>query len=465
MSEKIVLEKSKGFYKEFFRKDSLQSTTHYCPGCGHGKIHKLLAEALVDLGIQDRAVMISPVGCAVFAYYYFDCANIQAAHGRAPAVGTGVTRALDNSIVISYQGDGDLAAIGTAEIIHAANRGEKMTVIFVNNAIYGMTGGQMAPTSLEGQITLTTPYGRNPLTEGYPIRMSEIISTLKAPVYVERVAVHDYKHIMKARLSIRKALRSQIDGLGFSFVEIISPCPTSLRIPPVDCAKWVEEKMIPYYPLKVFKDEISLKTPYKIEHKKTDDIYKTLDIEETNTNRSSFKLKEDQRIRISGFGGQGVLSSGVILSQIGMKNKMQTSWLPSYGPAMRGGTANCHVNISSSQIGSPVIDEPNVLIAMNQASLDEFESIVSNGGKIFVNSSLVDRKVKRKDVEAIYIPATGICESFGLIAATNIVMIASYLKHLSVDKSVLIEEISCSLKRKELLDKNIEIVNQVYSLD
>ncbi len=461
--EEMILSKSKGFYDTYFRKDSNQFTTHYCPGCGHGKIHKLIAEALVDLGIQDRTVMISPVGCSVFAYYYFDCGNIQVAHGRAPAAGTGVTRALDDSLVISYQGDGDLAAIGTAEIIHAANRGEKMTVIFVNNAIYGMTGGQMAPTSLEGQVTLTTPYGRNPLTEGYPIRMSEIISTLTAPVYVERVAVHNYKNIMKTRQAIRKALQVQKDGLGFSFIEIISPCPTSLRLAPTDCESWVEEKMIPYYPLKVFKDEISTRTPHFPEHKTFTDIYEVIGIDDIKEDTGSFNLKEDQKIRISGFGGQGVLSSGLMLAGIGMKQNKFTSWLPSYGPEMRGGTANCHVNICSSKVGSPVIDSPNVLIAMNIASLDEFEDIVVPGGTIFVNSSLIDRKVRRDDVNTVYIPATQIAESMGLLAATNIVMIASYLKHLSINKQMLINEVKSSLKKKNLLDKNIEIINKVYS--
>ena len=334
-----------------------------------------------------------------------------------------------------------------------------MTVIFVNNAIYGMTGGQMAPTSLEGQITLTTPYGRNPLTEGYPIRMAEIISTLPAPVYVERVAVHNYKNIMKAKRAIQKGLRAQKEGLGFSFIEIISPCPTSLRVPPTECESWVEEKMIPYYPLKVFKDETQSRNSHFPEHKSFTNIYEVLGIDDIKDGFSSFNIKEDQKIRISGFGGQGVLSAGLILASIGMKQNKNTSWLPSYGPEMRGGTANCHVNISSSTVGSPVIDSPNVLIA----SLDEFEDIVVPGGTIIVNSSLIDRKVKRSDVNAIYVPATEIAESMGLVAATNIVMIATYLKSLSVTKEVLIDEVKSSLKKKNLLDKNIEIINRVYS--
>ena len=212
--------KSPVFYGEYGRKADLQQQTHYCPGCGHGVAHKLIAEAIAELGLQDKTIFVSPVGCSVFAYYYFDTGNVQVAHGRAPAGATGVKRACPDKIVISYQGDGDLAAIGTAEIIHAANRGEKITVFFVNNAIYGMTGGQMAPTTLVGQKSTTSPWGRRPANEGFPLHMAELISTLEAPVYVERVALSDNKNIMKARRAVKKALEIQRDGLGFSFVEI-----------------------------------------------------------------------------------------------------------------------------------------------------------------------------------------------------------------------------------------------------
>jgi len=217
-----ILQKSAIFYDVFERKPGTDKlTTTYCPGCGHGNLHKLIAEALVDFGVQDRTIFISPVGCSVFAYYYFHTGNIQVAHGRAPAAATGLKRAHPEAIVISYQGDGDLAAIGTAEIIHAANRGEGITVFFVNNAIYGMTGGQMAPTTLIGQKTMTTPYGRNANNEGYPIGMSEIIATLKAPVYVERVMIGDTKSILHARQAVRKALKLQIEKNAFCFIEVL----------------------------------------------------------------------------------------------------------------------------------------------------------------------------------------------------------------------------------------------------
>ena len=250
----VTHSKSPVFYDVFERKGELKQQTHYCPGCGHGVAHKLIAEAIEELGLQDRTIFVSPVGCSVFAYYYFDVGNVQAAHGRAPACATAIKRTCPDKIVISYQGDGDLAAIGTAEIVHAANRGEHITVFFVNNAIYGMTGGQMAPTTLVGQKSTTSPWGRRPVNEGYPLHMAELLSTLEAPVYVERVALCDNKNIMKARRAVRKALENQRDGAGFSFVEILSPCPTIWGKDPVDARRWVMEKLVPTFPLNVFRD-------------------------------------------------------------------------------------------------------------------------------------------------------------------------------------------------------------------
>src|SRR5579862_2120896 len=246
--------KSSIFYDLYERKAELKQQTHYCPGCGHGVAHKLIAEALQEMGVQDKAIFVSPVGCSVFAYYYFDVGNVQVAHGRAPAAATALKRACPGKIVISYQGDGDLAAIGTAEIIHAANRGEKITVFFVNNAIYGMTGGQMAPTTLVGERSTTSPWGRRPGNEGFPLHMSELLATLEAPVYIERVALSDNKNIMKARRAVKKGLENQRDGLGFTFVEILSPCPTIWGKDPVEARKWISEKMIPNFPLNVFRD-------------------------------------------------------------------------------------------------------------------------------------------------------------------------------------------------------------------
>ncbi len=228
---------------------------HYCPGCTHGIIHRLVAEALDELGIEGKTVGIASVGCSVFTYNYFNCDMVQAAHGRAPAVATGVKRANPENIVFTYQGDGDLAAIGTAETVHAAARGENITVIFVNNAIYGMTGGQMAPTSLPGQVTQTSPYGRDTKTVGFPIRVCEMLSTLEAPAYIERVAVNSVKCVKDAKRAIKKAFQCQLEGKGFSLVEVLSTCPTNWGMTPDKALNWLEENMKPYYPLGVFKDK------------------------------------------------------------------------------------------------------------------------------------------------------------------------------------------------------------------
>jgi len=243
-------------YKYIYEKpDALREVkTHYCPGCGHGIVHKLVAEAIDELDVQERTILIAPVGCSVLAYNYIDVDGCEAAHGRAPAVATGVKRVHPDKIVISYQGDGDLLAIGMGETIHAANRGEKITVIFVNNAIYGMTGGQMAPTTMENQITKTTPYGRDVSDVGYPIRACELINTLESPVFVERVSVHDVKNIMKAKKAIKKALQNQVEGKGYSFVEVLSMCPTNWGVDPQTGANWVKDVMVPYYPLGNLRD-------------------------------------------------------------------------------------------------------------------------------------------------------------------------------------------------------------------
>ena len=230
---------------------------HYCPGCTHGIIHRLVAEALDSLDITGRTIGVASVGCSVFTYNYFNCDMVQAAHGRAPAVATGVKRADPSKIVFTYQGDGDLASIGTAETVHSAARGENITIIFVNNAIYGMTGGQMAPTSLPGQVTQTSPYGRDVSTVGYPVRICELLATLDGTGYVERVAVNNVKNVRNAKRAIEKAFRNQVEGKGFSLIEVISTCPTNWGKTPQDALKWVESDMIPYYPLGVYKDKFS----------------------------------------------------------------------------------------------------------------------------------------------------------------------------------------------------------------
>jgi 2-oxoglutarate ferredoxin oxidoreductase subunit beta len=228
--------------------------THYCPGCGHGIVHKLLGQLIDDLHIREETILVAPVGCSVLAYFYLDVDGCEAAHGRAPAVATGLKRVHPDKVVISYQGDGDLLAIGTAETVHAANRGEKISVIFINNAIYGMTGGQMAPTSLANQKTKTSPYGRDPRDIGQPIRACELLNTLEAPVFIERCAVNTVKNVLKTKRVIKKVLENQISGKGYSFVEILSMCPTGWGMQPPAAAEWVESDMMPYYPLGNFRD-------------------------------------------------------------------------------------------------------------------------------------------------------------------------------------------------------------------
>lgn len=240
-----------------FKKTPVLTDTvmHYCPGCGHGIVHRLVAEAIDELHLQDRAVGVAPVGCAVFAYRYFNIDMQEAAHGRAPAVATGIKRVLGpESCVFTYQGDGDLASIGTAEIVQAAHRGEKITTIFINNAIYGMTGGQMAPTTLVGQKTTTSPYGRDKEHCGSPIRVSEMLATIEGSAYIERVAVNSTANIIRAKKAIRKAFEMQMAGKGFSMVEVLSTCPTNWGKSATEAMDWVETDMIPYYPLGVMKE-------------------------------------------------------------------------------------------------------------------------------------------------------------------------------------------------------------------
>jgi 2-oxoisovalerate ferredoxin oxidoreductase beta subunit len=452
----VVHSKSPVFYEKYERKDELQHQTHYCPGCGHGVAHKLIAEAIEDLGLQDRTIFVSPVGCSVFAYYYFDVGNVQAAHGRAPAAATAIKRTCPDKIVISYQGDGDLAAIGTAEIIHAANRGEKITVFFVNNAIYGMTGGQMAPTTLVGQKSTTSPWGRRPANEGYPLHMSELLSTLEAPVYVERVALSDNKNVMKARKAIRRALENQRDGVGFSFVEILSPCPTIWGKDPVEARRWVGEKLIPSFPLNVFRD----RKPEVPENNAPPQrlVSDVLEISAKSEAILTHLPKHphhfrDYTIKIAGFGGQGVLLLGQLLTEMGMREGLEVSWLPSYGPEMRSGSAHCHVCLSKERIGSPLISHPDVLIAMNEISLRKFASQVSPGGLILYNRDSLPPDLAISQARVICIPASEIADKLGSTKVMNIVLMGALLEETEcLSPATAINVLETKIKKVDLLE-------------
>ena len=427
----VIHSKSPVFYDLYDRKSELKHQTHYCPGCGHGIAHKLIAEALQDLGVQDRTIFVSPVGCSVFAYYYFDVGNVQVAHGRAPAAATGIKRACPDSIVISYQGDGDLAAIGTAEIVHAANRGEKITVFFLNNAIYGMTGGQMAPTTLVGEKSTTSPFGRRPANEGFPMHMAELLATLVAPVYIERVALCDNKNIMKARRAIRKALELQKNGAGFSFVEILSPCPTIWGKDPVEARRWVYEKMVPVFPLNVFRDaKVEMPVNNAPPIRPAPDVLEITRSarRETAVEQQHHHHFKDFTIKIAGFGGQGVLLLGQLLTEMGMREGLEVSWLPSYGPEMRSGSAHCHVCLSKDRIGSPLVSHPDVLIAMNELSLRKFASQVAPGGTILYNRDRLPDNFEKPEAQVVCIPAAEIADKLGSTKAANIVMMGALLE-------------------------------------
>jgi 2-oxoisovalerate ferredoxin oxidoreductase beta subunit len=461
----VVHEKSPAFYDKFERKAELQQQTHYCPGCGHGVVHKLIAESLTELGLQDRAILVSPVGCSVFAYYYFDVGNVQAAHGRASAVATALKRAHPESIVMSYQGDGDLAAIGTAEIIHAANRGENICVFFVNNSIYGMTGGQLAPTTLVGQYSTTSPWGRRPSNEGLPLHVAELLASLETPTYIERVAVSDMKNVMKAKKAIKKALQIQKDGGGFSLVEILSPCPTILKMDPLVARKWVAETLTKAFPLGVFRDRKpelpkSAEVPVKT-------VAQALGVEdgEGEETASRHHHTRETTVNFAGFGGQGVLLMGQLLAEMGLREQMEVSWLPSYGPEMRSGSAHCFVTLSHERIGSPLISRPEVLVAMNEISLRKFASTVVPGGLILYNAEKLPDDFTVTHARAVCIPVSQMADQLGSAKVANVVMLGALLEEtgcLPTDTAMAVLESTVKNKKLLALDKQALVAGRDY---
>jgi len=435
----VVQGRAKSFYERFERKDELQHATHFCPGCGHGMVHKMLAKAIDELGVQDRTIMAGPVGCGVFTYYYFDVGNVQSAHGRAPAVATAIKRSRPGSIVVSYQGDGDLSAIGSAEILHTANRGENITVIFINNAIYSMTGGQAAPTTLVGQKSTTTPNGRDAATEGYPLHVSELLSTLEAPAYIERVGLGDNKQIAQAAKAIKRGLENQVRGLGFSLIEVLSPCPTIWKMTPVDAQHWVRDVMEKTFPLGVFCDRTKERQGQAPERLAVpvspplDDLPRILgvaeaDLPESNASAPAEGKEVDLQVRIAGFGGQGVLLLGEVLAEAGLDAGLEVSWLPSYGPEMRSGTSNCHVRLSRRTIDSPLVTAPNVLVAMNEPSLRKFDKSVRPGGWIIYNGDEFPSDCVREGVHVLASAFSRLADELGDPRAANMVMLGALLE-------------------------------------
>jgi 2-oxoisovalerate ferredoxin oxidoreductase beta subunit len=423
------------FYERFERHahgEGLKGlATHYCAGCGHGLAHKFLAESIDELGVQDRTVAISPVGCSVFMYYYLDVGNYQAAHGRAPAVAIGHKMANPESIVVSYQGDGDLASIGLAEIIQAAQIGLPMTVIFINNAIYGMTGGQMAPTTLANQRTTTTPDGRDRLT-GEPLKMAELIGQMDGPVYVERVALFDNKQRTRAKKAIKKALTLQVEGRGFGFVEVLAECPTHLRMTPMEAEQWVKEEMVPVYPLGVKKD-LQPDRWFDPEPPTFDPEEVAVVIGGTTATPTrhgqafpSHIDPEDVAVKFAGAGGDGAQTIALLTTKAAINEGFDSTYIPSYGPESRGGTSYADVHIATREVLSPACPTPHVLVAFNQPSLEKFGPTVPPGGTILYDSSVTASVPPLHDsIRIVGVPFTQIATDLGKKMVKNVVALGA----------------------------------------
>ncbi len=425
------------FYRRFERHANGEGvaahSTTYCPGCGHGLAQKYLAEAIDELGVQDRTVLVSPVGCSVFSYYYFDVGNSQAPHGRAPAVAIGHKTANPDSIVISYQGDGDLASIGLAEIVSTAQLGIPITVIFINNAIYGMTGGQMAPTTLIGQRTTTTPTGRG-LLAGQPMKMAELISGLDGPVYVERVALYDNRRRTHAKRAIKKALELQVAGTGFAFIEVLSECPVHLGLEPEAAEEWVRDNMVPVFPLGVKKDTTD-GSAFPVIPTARFDPEEALAAVGTTTERPprfaegfpSHIDPEDISFKLAGSGGDGAQTAAMILTRGAINEGFDSTHIPSYGPESRGGTSYADVHVALKEVLSPAAPNPHVLVAFNAPSLAKFGPSVRPGGMIIYDSSVIGALPEGLDqgVRTIAVPFAEVAKDLGAALVKNVVAVGA----------------------------------------
>ncbi|HEY0788609.1 MAG TPA: 2-oxoacid:acceptor oxidoreductase family protein, partial [Thermoanaerobaculia bacterium] len=448
------------FYPVFERHNNAEGikahSTHYCPGCGHGVAHKFLAEAIEKLGVQDRTVAVSPVGCSVFLYYYFDVGNTQAAHGRAPAVAIGHKVANPDSIVISYQGDGDLASIGLAEIMHSAEVGIPITVIFINNAIYGMTGGQMAPTTLTGMKTATSPFGREKLM-GQPLKMAEIIAQMDAPVYVERVALFNARERGKAERAILKALRLQVENKGYAFVEVLAECPTHLKMDPEEAEKWVQEQMLPVYPLGVKKDVTDAQPWFSLPKPSFEPamVLEAVEASEAAAVRHAKGFPahiaaHDVSLKLAGAGGDGAQTAAMLIAQAGINEGFDATHIPSYGPESRGGTSYADVHVAETEVLSPASPRPNVLVAFNAPSLAKFGPTVAPGGTIVYDSSVIlDPPAPPVGVKAYGVPFTEIAVGLGKKVVKNIVALGAVQAATQIfPKETFLDAVREALKEK-----------------
>ncbi len=456
------MSKSSVFYDRFERHSHGEGlkghATHYCPGCGHGLAHKFLADAIDELGIQDRTVAISPVGCSVFLYYYFDVGNSQAAHGRAPVVALGHKFANPESVVISYQGDGDLASIGLAETIATAQLGAPITVIFINNAIYGMTGGQMAPTTLMGQPSATSPSGRNQYM-GQPLKMAEIMAGLDGPIYVERVALYDAKQRIKAKKAIQKGIKLQMEGKGYSFIEVLSECPTHLKMSPEDTEKWVKEVMEKVYPLGVKKEVAA--APWFKRNAPSFNGEKLLGLIGATSDHPerfcscfpSHVAPHDISLKLAGSGGDGAQTAAMLIAKAASNEGFDATHIPSYGPESRGGTSYADVHVAEEEVLNPGSHNPQILLAFNAPSLAKFGPAVRKGGTIIYDSSVISEvPVLDPSIKLFPVPLTGIATDLGKALVKNIVALGALQAATNLfPRNTFLSTIRTALKDKSAL--------------
>jgi len=466
----------KGMYQEFPRCGKPHArTTHYCPGCGHGIVNKLIAEACAEMGLQDQSIFIDPVGCGVFTYYYWDAAHISAAHGRASAAATGVCRARPDAVTIAYQGDGDLGAIGFNNAFQAASRGEHFGCIFINNSLYGMTGGQMAPTTLEGEKTTTTPFGRDPALTGHPLHVCEVFNQLQAPVYIARVSVADTKRILQCKQAIRRLFEIQRQHKGYALLEILAPCPTNFRMDAITAAQFCSNEMEREFPLGTFRDtEKGITGVVPTVHPES----KTLAVKAVPLKATCAELFDDgektpaavddptvpeTRFKFAGYGGQGVLSLGLCVAEAARLERRHTLWFPSYGPEQRGGSANCSVVISGAPIGAPTVEHPDVLVCMNQPAYERFAADVKKGGTIIVDETVPIQVPPPEGVTLIRWPALTMAEDFGVPKAANTMMLAALKKYRLTglsDENLETALVASFKKKPELGEKNRELLRR-----
>jgi 2-oxoisovalerate ferredoxin oxidoreductase beta subunit len=418
------------------------------------------------MDLQDRTIFVDPVGCGVFTYYYWDAAHISAAHGRASAAATGVCRARPDAVTIAYQGDGDLGAIGFNNAFQAASRGENFGCIFVNNSLYGMTGGQMAPTTLDGEATTTSPFGRDPALTGHPLHVCEVFNELKAPVYIARVSVADTRRILQAKQAIRKVFEIQRDRKGYALLEILAPCPTNLRMDAQKAAAFCLNEMEKEFPLGVFRDETARDALPVREVPRVatcGDLFAEADAVAPAVDDPAFG---ERRFKFAGYGGQGILSLGLCIAEAARLDRRHTLWFPSYGPEQRGGSANCSVVVSGTAIGSPTVEHPDVLVCMNRPAYERFVGDVRPGGIVIVDETVPVTVQPPAGVRLVVWPAIRLAEEFGVPKAANTMMLAALRKldctGLSADH--LEKALVASFRKKPALgEKNRDLLRRAES--